>query len=76
VQQFTTVSNITVPKVFQISYFATKQGAMSREERRLVAVIRGKMNSFCVSSVLPSSTSRDPWQGATSPRSFLRGCFM
>ncbi len=72
VEQFTTLSNITLPKVFQISYFATKQGAVSPEDRRLVSVIRGKMTSLSVSSVLPTSNSAGPVTKATQPNGNAR----
>jgi hypothetical protein len=67
VEQFTTLSNITLPKVFQISYFATKQGAVSPDDRRLVGVIRGKTTSLSVASALPTSNSGGPVTKVTQP---------
>jgi hypothetical protein len=51
VEQFTTVSNYTLPKAFTINYFATKKGAASRDDRRLVGVIRGGISLVAASSL-------------------------
>jgi|ERR1039458_1559690 hypothetical protein len=67
VEQFTTLSNITLPKVFKISYYATKQDAVSPDDRRLVGVIRGETTSLSVSPVLPTSNSGGPVAKVTQP---------
>ena len=67
VEQFTTLSNITLPKAFKISYFATKKGAVSPDDRRLVSVIHGEITSVSVSSVSPTSNSVGPVTGVTQP---------
>jgi len=72
VEQFTTLSNITVPKVFKIRYYATKQDAVSPDDRRLVCVIRGKISSLSVSSVLPTSNSEGPVTRVIQPNGNAR----
>jgi hypothetical protein len=65
VEQFTTLLNITVPRVFTIKYYATKPGAVSPDDRRLVSLIRGKINTLTVPSVWPASKSEGLARGAT-----------
>jgi hypothetical protein len=65
VEQFTTLSNITVPKVFEIKYYSTKAGAVSPEDRRLLGLIRGKIRTLTTPSLWPASKSEGLARGAT-----------
>jgi hypothetical protein len=65
VEHFTTLSNITVPKVFTNKYYATKPGAVSPDDRRLVSLIRGRITTLTVPSVWPASKSEGLVRGAT-----------
>jgi hypothetical protein len=57
VEQFTTISNYTLPKAFTINYFATKKGAVSRDDRRLVSVIHGEVTAVAPSPLNSASNS-------------------
>jgi hypothetical protein len=57
VEQFTRISNLTLPKAFKINYFATKQDAVSRDDRRLVGLIHGEITSLAVASATPAADS-------------------
>jgi hypothetical protein len=57
VEQFTTISNLALPKAFKVNYFATKKNSVSRDDRRLVSVIHGEITSLAVSSATPASDS-------------------
>jgi hypothetical protein len=57
VEEFTTISNLVLPKAFKINYFATKKDPVSRDDRRLVGVIHGEITSLAVSSAAPAADS-------------------
>jgi hypothetical protein len=73
VEQFTTISNIALPKAFKINYFATKKDAVSRDDRRLVAVIHGEITSVAVSSVTPASASAGQMARVAQPNGTAGG---
>jgi hypothetical protein len=73
VEQFTTISNIALPKAFKINYFATKKDAVSRDDRRLVGVIHGEITSVAVSSVTPASDSAGQTARVAQPNGLAGG---
>ena len=56
VHAFTTVSNLSVPGRFSISYFAPKSGATSSQDSLLIAKVEGEVQRF---SVVPKSLFED-----------------
>jgi hypothetical protein len=73
VEQFTTISNIALPKAFKINYFATKKDAVSQDDRRLVGVIHGETTSVAVSSVTPASESAGQTARVAQPNATAGG---